>query len=117
MPNLKDKNYYRGFWNIMIRYYFYMMRGVALLNEFRYLVMAIIAVYAILKLDNFWLMPIMFTVSIPVLMFLGWLSVHHINKVIEFLNVEHATHWSRYQFKLLEDIRDLLKEIKEKKRQ
>jgi hypothetical protein len=107
------KKYYKGFGNLLIRYYFYARRGLEFMNEFRYLIMGILAIFAILKLQNFWLIPLMFIISLPVLIFLGWLYVHKVAKPMEYYTVEHSTHWGRYQFELWEDIRNLLKKLLE----
>jgi len=109
-----DSKYWDGNKNRSIRYYFYMQRGLTLLNEFRYLIMAVFAVYITLKFENPLMLPLMFLVALPVLVFLGYLSVHHIAKVIEYLNVQYATHWSRYGIGLQEKRNALLKEINEK---
>lgn len=78
--------------------------------------MTILAVYALLKLDNPCYMILMFIGSVPILMFLGWLAVHKIDKVIEYLNIQYATHWSRYQVDLQEKILGELKKINEEKK-
>lgn len=112
LRNNLNYKYWDGTKNRFIRYYFYTQRGLTLLNEFRYLLMAIFAIYYALRITSFWVIPLMFMVSIPTLVFLGWLSIHHINKVMEYLNIEFATHWSRYQFELLEKQIRLIEEIK-----
>ena len=117
MVNKND--YWNGNQNKVIRYYFYIQKGLALLNELRYLIMAIFALYMILKLDNIFLMPLMFLIALPVLIFLGWLDVHHMAKVREFLNIKYSTHYSKRNFDLQEQrnkiLIDLLpKDLKEK---
>jgi len=106
---MSKPDYYSGVKNRLVRYYFYVQRGLALLNEARYLVMAILAVYYALKLTNPWILVAMFAVSVPVLVIFGYVAVHHMGKTLDFLNVEHATHWSRYNYTLLEQIRDELR--------
>ena len=106
--------YWDGFKNKSIRYYYYVRRGLELLNEFRYLIMGILGFYYALKLDNPMMMVVMFGASIPILIILGWLMVHHIAKVIEWLNIQYSTHWSRYTYDLQEEIIKQLKEINEK---
>lgn len=113
MKTIDKSEYWNGNKNKMIRYYFYMQRGLALLNEFRYLIMAIFALYIMFKLDNPVLLIVMFLVAVPILVALGYLCVHHIAKVIEYLNIQYATYWSKYsiglqekQLKLLEDIKN-----------
>ena len=113
--NQVDKTkYWNGSKNKAIRYYYYIQKGLALLNEFRYLVMAIFMMYHFLKVDNILLIPLMFIIAIPVLIAIGWLSVHHIEKVLEFLNVQYTTHFSRYSISLSERTNDLLEKIESK---
>lgn len=101
-----EKEYWDGNKNKAIRYYFYCQRGLDLFNNFRYVIMAIFGVYYTLKLHNSWWLLIMFFLSIPFLMYIGYWSVHHVGKVIDWLNVKFSTHYSLYQIKLLEEIRD-----------
>lgn len=88
-----------------------------LLNEFRYLLMGIFAFYYALRVDNILLIPLMFILAMPVLIFLGWLSVHHMQKVIEWINIKFSTHWAMYNYRLNEDRNRLLEEIKDELRQ
>lgn len=106
---MDKENYWNGTQNRIIRYYFYSQRGLGLFNEFRYIFMLIFGIYITFKLTNpLWLFG-MFAVSLPALIFVGFISVHYVGKVVDFLNVQFSTHWTRYQFQLQEDI---LKELK-----
>ena len=109
------KKYWDGKSNKAIRYYFYAKRGLALLNEFRYLIMAIFALYYTLRLSNPIYLILMFCVSLPVLIGFGYLCVHHMAKVIEFLNVEFSTHFRRYQIQLQEKTLKVLEKIADEK--
>lgn len=108
------KLYWDGKTNKAIRFYFYSQRGLALFNEFRYLFMVIFGVYVILKLNNPLLFVLMFLISIPILCFFGWLAVHKIAKVIDWLNIEFSTHWGRYGYELQERQNRILEEIRDK---
>jgi uncharacterized membrane protein len=109
------KKYWDGRRNKAIRYYFYLQMGLALVNEFRYLIMSVLAIYALLKMDNPLWMPIMFFGAVPFLLLLGWISVHHMEKTMEYLRTHFATHFVKLnitlqekQLKVLEDIKDKL---------
>ena len=105
---LKEK-YWNGNTNKIIRYYFYSQRGLALFNEFRYIFMLIFGIYVTMKMSNpIWLL-VMFLISIPILIIIGFIAVHHVAKVVDWLNIEFSTHFGRYQYTLLEEIRDELK--------
>ena len=101
-----------------VKYYFYSQQGLKLLNEFRYLVMGIFATYFSLRLENIWLIPIMFIVAIPILIVIGWVSVNHVQKIIDYFHTKRATTYGKYgfdlnerQLKTLEDIRDELRKV------
>lgn len=109
------KNYWDGHRNKLIRYYFYIQKGLALLNEFRYLIMAVMATYALLKLDNPWMMPLMFAGSIPILLILGYISVHYMSTVMDFLGIQFGTHFGRRSVELQEETLAVLKELQKEK--
>ena len=114
MQNHKEK-YWNGTVNKLCRYWFYLMRGVDIFNQFKYLVAAIFALYWMLKMKNPAILAMMFLICIPVLFVVGYYSVHYVGKVVDWLNVEFSSYWSRYQFELqerqvkaTEDIRDII---------
>lgn len=109
----KDK-YWNGVANRGVRYYFYCNRGLTLLNEFRYLLMGILAVYALLKLDNPWTMLVMFVVAVPILCVLGWVFTHKMARVMDFLNINFSTHFSKYSIEMQERQVKALESIEEK---
>lgn len=53
-------------------------------------------------------------ISVPVLAVIGYYSVHHVNKVMDWLGIRFGSYYSIYGFKLLEEIRDLLRIKNEK---
>lgn len=112
MEDLKEK-YWDGNANKIIRYYYYSQRGLALFNEFRYVFMLIFGVYITLKLQNpLWLVG-MFLISIPILIGVGWVAVHHVSKVVDWLSIEFSTHWGRYTYDLQEQQNRILTEIRD----
>lgn len=96
------REHWQGLRNRVVRYYFYVQRGLALLNEFRYLIMAILAVYALLDMKSPWLMMVMFVVAVPILLVLGWMYTYKMAKTMDFLNVKFSTHYSKYNIELQE---------------
>lgn len=106
--------FWNGRKNKSIRFYFYAQKGLQLLNEFRYLIMVILVMYQFLKIDNILLIPLMFAVCVPVLILLGWMSVHHMDKVMEYLHIQYATHFSRYNIDLQENQLKALQSIDKK---
>jgi hypothetical protein len=103
--------YWAGTKNKVIRFYFYSQRGLQLLNEFRYVFLLVFGIYMAMKLANpAWLL-VLFLVILPFLIFFGWLQVHHMAKVINWLDVEFASFWSRYNFELQERQTKAIEEI------
>lgn len=91
----EQKEHWAGIKNKIVRYYFYTQRGLNLLNEFRYLIMAILAVYALLDMKSPIMMVVMFAVAIPFLILLGWVYTFKMAKTMEFLNIKFSTHYSK----------------------
>lgn len=111
---LQEENhakYWQGNRNKSIRYWFYISRGLDLFNNFRYVFMLIFGVYYTLKLHNYSWLIIMFVVIVPILGAIGYASVHHMGKVIDWLNVKFSTHYANYTYELMEQQVDLLEEL------
>lgn len=116
-----EKPYLIGTKNRMIRYYFYLSNGLNILNEFRNLFLGIVAIYITLKLTNPLWMVAMTIPSLIVLTLIGYFTIHHIAKVKDWLGVKFGSHYgiksfnyNKGTYELLEEIRDLLLEQKNK---
>lgn len=96
------EKYYNGFRNKAIRIYYYLDRGLDLMNQFKYLVAGILAFYYFLKVDSIKIMLFMFIGAIPILIGGGYLWTRHGLKVIEYLNLKLATHFGQYGIRLQE---------------
>lgn len=113
------KTYDKGFLNHSVRAWFYLKKGLDLINDFKYLLAGIIAFYYALKLESFWWLVFIFSVSIPVLVIVGWFYTHKMSRALEWTGMMFASYFSRYNIdmsektiELLEEIRNLLKEKK-----
>ena len=95
----------------MIKSYFYLNQGLTVLNNFRNLGLGIFAAYFALKLDSPIILIVMFIVSVPVLIIIGYYYVHKVSKVSEQLTIKHGTHYGIAQFELIEKQTNLLEEI------
>lgn len=107
------QKYWEGKTNKAIRYWFYISRGLDLFNNFRYVFMLIFGIYYTLKLNNYGWLVTMFFVFVPILGCIGYLSVHRMGCVIDWLNVKFSTHYGKYGFELQEEIVKLLTTIKD----
>ena len=96
---------------IAIKVYFYVTSGQSVIDKFRYLIMGILALYAVLHLTSMWFLPVMLVAAVPMLLILGYVNVHYISKVQERLSVQHGTHYAIKQFELIEKQTHLLEEI------
>jgi len=101
--------------DILVKSYFYLNQGVGVLNQFRNLFLAIFGVYLTLKLTSPILIVVMFIVSVPILIVVGYYNIHKIAKTSEQLSIKYGTHYGIKQFELMEEQVRLLKEILEKK--
>ncbi len=111
MEDPKAHEYWNGPKNRLIRYYFYCQKGLDLFNNFRYVFMAIFGVYYALKLRNPGWLLFMVGVSVPLLTAIGYWSVHHVGKVVDWLNTRFSTHYGLASFELQKEIRDGIKEL------
>ena len=108
------EKYYSGWKNKLARVYFYIREGKALFDEFRYVVIGISAVVLALKITGsaiFLWFAILFLIAMPILMVVGYIWVKHFKKSLDWFGVEHATHFTKYEITLLENI---LKELQKK---
>lgn len=114
-PTNKER-YFDGTKNTIIRMYFYVLKGMDILNQFRNLFFLIFGVYVAFKLSNIIWLVLMFCISIPLLLFAGYVSVHHIGKVVDWLSVRFATHYTNYTYELMElqisKLEEIIKELK-----
>lgn len=113
-PNEFDEQFFPGVENRAIRYYYYVQRGLDILNSFRNLFLVIFAAYFALKLDSYWVLVGMFIVSLAVLFIVGFYATHRVNRVLDWLGLRFATHYGIKQFNLTQGIYDTLQEIKDK---
>ena len=105
MENPKEHEYWNGFINKIIRYWFYFTRGMDIINQFK-LILAPLFVGIYLKNKSPECLFLITAISIPVTLYLGYISVHRMGKVIDWLNVKFSSHYSIASFELQKEIRD-----------
>ncbi len=94
---------------------FYILKGTDFVNFFKYVGAGIVVLYVALKLTDVWSFIGMVLISLPILFVIGWIYIHKLARVLDYLTTQHGTFWSRYQFSLLERQIELLKELVNKK--
>lgn len=108
-----DSKYLPGLKNRFARYYFYLNRGLDILNQFRNLFLGILGIYIALHLTNPALLAIMGVPALLILTVAGYYSVHHMSKITEWLTIRFSSHYAIKTFNYTEEQVKLLKEIKE----
>lgn len=106
--NLKDiraeynKSYDKGTLNHGIRAWFYLTRGLQMINEFKYLVAGILAFYYTLELHSIPLLVTIFMVSIPILIGVGFFQTHKMAKALEWTGMMFSSYFARHNVDLQE---------------
>jgi hypothetical protein len=100
--------------NKLIQGYYYIERGLDILNIFRNLFLAIFAVFVALKFVSVWWAIGMFVITIPILIITGYFNVHHIGKVRDRLNIKFGTHYGIKVVDYQKRTMELLEEINQK---
>jgi hypothetical protein len=105
--------YWEGPSNIFVRYWVYLSRGLDFINQAKYLIVGILALYAILKLtDPLWMIA-MFVVSIPVLTILGHWQLYKVSKTQEFVTTTKGSVLGYTSYNINVKTLETLQEIKE----
>ncbi len=114
------KTYDKGVLNHSVRGWFYLQKGLDLVNQFKYLIAGILAVYYTLKLDSYAVLLGIFAASIPLLVLAGWVYTHKMAKALEWTGMVFSSYFARYNIDMsernvenLSDIAKTLKEIKQ----
>lgn len=111
LDNDFKKTYDKGVVNQGVRVWFYLQRGLDLLNTFKYLVAGILAFYYALKLDSYEVLVFLFVISIPILTFFGWFHTHKMAKALEWRNMVFSSYFARHNVDLAEQNVELLEKI------
>jgi len=105
------KRYLEGRKNAVVKVYFYIERGLQLVNDFKYVIAGVLALYFAINLDNIIFIPITFFVALPILWLIGYIWITYAVKSMEWINIEHATFWTRYNYSLQEKQLEFLEKL------
>lgn len=106
--------FWEGPSNIFVRYWVYLSRGLDFINQAKYLIVGILALYAILKLtDPIW-MAAMFIVSIPILTILGRWQLYKVSKTQEFITTTKGAVLGYNSYNINVEILKTLQEIRDR---
>ena len=98
-----NKTYDKGLLNHGIRSWFYLRAGLDMVNDFKYLVAGILAFYYAVKLDSIPLLVLIFIVSIPLLVALGFFHTHKMAKALEWTGMMFSSYFARHNVDLQEN--------------
>jgi len=108
--------YWVGKQNLAIRWWVYLLRGLNMLNEFKYVLAAIISGYVILKITEPIWMVIVGVSVVPPLIILGRWQLQRASKVEQYISTElgNVLKWKDYEVKVetLNKLNEILEEIK-----
>ena len=110
------KKYWDGWVNKLVRYWFYLLKGLDAINQFKYLLGAIIALCWMYNLKHPIYIITAFVICIPILTLIGYYYVHYVGKVIDFLSIEFSSHWGRYSFELQERMVKAMEKLADEKK-
>ena len=108
--------FWEGNQNMLVRYWTYLHRGLDLINQAKYWIAGVIAMYVMFKLSNPLWMAVMFILSTPVLIIVGRWHLYKASKPQEFIIAQKGTvlGYKPYnmQIRQLELLEEILKELK-----
>lgn len=116
--DIERKNYWEGHENKVIRLWIYALRGLQMINEFKYLIAGLIALFVILKIGNPIWMAVGVVAAIPPLILLGRWQLKKAAKVDQWVSTEYGSvlRYSEYNIrvktlKILEEINKKLDKL------
>lgn len=104
--------YWDGAVNFLCRLWFYFIRGLEIFDKFKYFFIVFGGLYYLIGKKHLFLMVAVSVVAVPVIMVMGFFTVHKLGGVLDYLNTKFSTYSANKQIELLEEIRDLLNERK-----
>lgn len=107
-------NYDKGLWNRLVRAWYYLMEGLNLVNQFKYVALGIFGLYVALKFTNYLYLGVLFLVTLPILIAAGWIYVNRMAKNLSLTSMMKSSFFGRYNIDLAEEQVRLLKEIRDK---
>ena len=109
------KTYWEGHQNKIIRLWVYALRGLQMINEFKYLIAGVISLYLILKITSPLWIGIGVIGAIPFLIILGRWQLKKAAKVDQWISTEYGSvlKYNSYnlQIRTLEVLEDILKKL------
>jgi hypothetical protein len=103
--------YWEGRHNILVRVWVYLSTGLDFINQGRYLIIGILGLYAVLRLDSWTILVLMFAISLPILTILGRWKLYKVNKTQEFVATVTSTVLGYNSYNINVENNELLKEI------
>ena len=105
---LKNK-YWDGWLNGICRLWYYFIRGLEIFDKFKYFFIVFGGLYYLIGKKHLVLLCICVGAAIPIILLIGFFSVHKLGGVLDYLNTKFSTYSVSKNIQLLEEIRDELK--------
>lgn len=113
MKNETNDDYHSKSWmNLAKKGYFYLGRGLAELNNWKNLFIGIIGLCIAVKIESIWIMAVIFAISIPILIVAGYVMVHRVSRMMDYLSIKFGSHFATRNFDYVEGQYELMKEIR-----
>ena len=106
--DLKVK-YWEGTVNFLCRLWYYFIKGLEIFDKFKYFFIVFGGLYYLIGKKHLVLVIMALLAGVPVILLIGFFSVHKMGGVLDYLNTKFSTYSALKQIELLEEIRDLLK--------
>jgi len=111
LHNEYRRTYDKGFINHFNRAWFYLEKGMEIVNKTKYVGLYLISLYVALKFTNLWWFALMTVIAVPLLILSGRVYVLKMAKAQEWNNMIRSSYFARYPVDLQEEILKTLKEI------
>ena len=106
--DLKAK-YWEGTVNFLCRLWYYFIKGLEIFDKFKYFFIVFGGLYYLIGKKHLVLMVAISVGAIPIILALGFFTVHKLAGVLDYLNTKFSTYSALKQIELLEEIRDELR--------
>lgn len=107
------REYDKGLWNRLVRSWYYLMEGLNLVNQFKYVVLGIFGLYVALKFTNYIYLVLLFVTTLPLLVIAGWVYVNKMARNLSLTSMLKSSYFGRYNIDLAEETVSLLTEIRD----
>lgn len=96
------KNLINSIWDSIVKFFFYLESGSNFFSTYRNPIWTIMIAVGVFKIMDHSIVTALSLVMLCILEFAGWVYVNKMQKRMDYLRVEKASHFSRHSIKLQE---------------